>query len=175
MLNSGRLVAESIEKILKDHSTKHISSDLSSQITVRRTHIWEDSLRLFRRIDASKTLRVTFLGEAGVDDGGPRREYLRLRLLMSAINNQGHLLTGPPSSKVPLHNTLALSNGCFYKIGVFIVLSLSQGGPGPTFFSSCVVDYLFGGTAAVKACIDDIPDKEVCEKLHKVIFLSLIK
>ncbi len=69
MLNSGRLVAESIEKILKDHSTKHISSDLSSQITVRRTHIWEDSLRLFRRIDASKTLRVTFLGEAGVDDG----------------------------------------------------------------------------------------------------------
>ena len=165
----GSLVAESIEKILKDHSSKHISSDLSSQITVRRTHIWEDSLRLFRRIDASKTLRVTFLGEAGVDDGGPRREYLRL--LMSAISNQGHLLTGPPSCKVPLHNTLALSNGCFHKIGVFIVMSLSQGGPGPTFFSSSVVDYLFGGTAAVKACIDDIPDEEVCEKLHKVIII----
>lgn len=151
--------------ILKDFA-RHISVELSSKITVRRTHVWEDSLRAFHRVDLQKRLRVTFLGEAGVDDGGPRREYLRL--LMSAMSRQGHLLSGSPSRRVPVHNTLALSKGEFYKMGVFIVMSLMQGGPGPTFFAPSVVDYLFGGTEAVKGCIDDIPDIEICEKLHKV-------
>ena len=91
---------------------------------------------------------------------------------MSDMSKQGNLLTGAPTSKVPLHNTMALSKGDFYKMGTFIVLSITQGGPGPTFLAPSVVDYLFGGTEAAKGCIDDVPDIEVREKLHEVIYSS---
>ncbi len=102
----------------------------------------------------------------GVDDGGPCREYLRL--LMSEMSKQGHLFTGPITCKVPMHNALALTKGDFYKIGTFIVLSITQGGPGPTWFAGSVVDYLFGGTEAVKGCATDVPDYDVREKLLEV-------
>ena len=116
---------------MKKHCATHISQDESSRITVRRTHIWQDSMRTIRRIKLQKRLRVTFLGEAGVDDGGPGREYLRL--LMAAMSNQAHLLSGPPMCKVPQHNSLALLKGDFYNIGILIVLT--QGGPGPILFA----------------------------------------
>lgn len=140
--------------------------DEVSRITVRRSHIWADSMRVLRRVHLEKRLKVTFLGESAVDDGGPRREYLRL--LMSTMAEQSSLFTGPPSCKVPVHNAMALQRGDFHIVGVAIVLSLSQGGPGPTFFAPSVVDYLFGGISKVKPRVEDIPDCEVQEKLSKV-------
>ena len=64
------------------------------KVKVRRTHIWGDSMKVFRRVDLKKRLKVTFIGEAGVDNGGPRREYLRL--VMAVMVEQSHLLDGPP-------------------------------------------------------------------------------
>ena len=33
--------------------------------------------------------------------------------------------------------------------------------PGPVFFAPVVIDYLFGGISAVKACVEDVPDRVV--------------
>ena len=49
-----------------------------------------------------------------------------------------------------------------------IALSIINGGPGPVFFSSTVVDYLFGGISSVTPSIDDVPDVEVQAKIRKV-------
>lgn len=51
------------------------------RIIVRRKHILEDTLHKLRNgIDISKHLRVTFIGEPAIDDGGAMREYMRLLL-----------------------------------------------------------------------------------------------
>lgn len=53
-------------------------------------------------------------------------------------------------------------------MGKIIALSILHGGPGPVFFSSAVVDYLFGGIATVRPSIDDIPDQQVQAKIRNV-------
>lgn len=55
--------------------------------------------------DEKKHLRVCFLGEKGVDGGGPRREFFML--LMGNVANDGSILDGPPERRVLRHNTTA--------------------------------------------------------------------
>ena len=66
-------------------------------------------------------------------------EYLRV--LMGALVMQSHLLTGSTFRRVPLHNALAVQKRDFHMVGIITVLSLTQGGPAPTFFFSfsCVL------------------------------------
>ena len=53
-------------------------------------------------------------------------------------------------------------------VGKIIALSILHGGPGPSFFSPAVIDYLFGGIPMVKACVDDVPDAALQTKINKV-------
>ena len=57
---------------------------------------------------------------------------------------------------------------CF---GKTIALSFMHGGPGPYFFSSVVVDYLFGGISSVTPGIEDIIDQRIQERMYKVIII----
>lgn len=66
----------------------------------------EDTIFALRRgFDEKKHIRVRFVGEPAVDEGGPRREFFML--LMNAIANSGSLLQGPPNRRVLRHNTSA--------------------------------------------------------------------
>ena len=120
--------------ILKEHCQLHMTGTIFDEedeegITVHRSHIWEDTLRALRRnLDLRKVIKVTFLGEPAIDDGGPRHEYLRL--LMKTVS-QHPLLTGTPLHKVMVHNTKALQKQYYHYLGEAIVLSVTQGGPGP--------------------------------------------
>ena len=53
-------------------------------------------------------------------------------------------------------------------MGKMIALSILHGGPGPVFLAPVIIDYLFGGIASVKACVEDVPDCEIQAKLRKV-------
>ena len=55
--------------------------------------------------DDKKHLRIKFIGEPAMDEGGPRREYFML--LMGDIANNGAILDGPPDRRVLRHNTSA--------------------------------------------------------------------
>ena len=119
-----------------------------------------------RKLDLKRRLSVTFIGEPGVDDGGLSREYLRL--LMKAVSDCS-LLAGPPTRRIPQHNTFALQKGYFRVMGEMIVMSLCNGGPGPMCFSPVVVDYLFGGIHNVTPTIEDMPNiSDVQDVLKKV-------
>lgn len=137
---------EHVAKLLMDHCKVHmITGDVQAveKITIRRSHIWGDTLRAWRRqLDLRKRIKVTYLGEPAVDNGGPRHEFLRL--LMKAVSEQSSLLAGPTTRKVLLHNTLAMSKGHYCSMGEMIVLSVTQGGPGPACFSPLVIDYVLG-------------------------------
>ena len=155
--------------ILKEHCQLHMTGTTfdeedEERITVRRSHIWEDTLRALRRnLDLRKAIKVTFLGEPAID-GGPRREYLRL--LMKTVS-QHSLLTGPPLHKVMVHNTLALQKQYYCYLGEAIVLSVTQGGPGPLCFAQSIVDYLQGGIERVTPRIEDIPNDNIQELLRR--------
>ena len=59
-------------------------------------------------------------------------------------------------------------------VGKIIALSVLHGGPGPIFFASVVVDYLFGGMAAVHPTVDEVPDDIVRSKIRKVVVYSML-
>ena len=53
-------------------------------------------------------------------------------------------------------------------VGKVIAMSVVNGGPGPTFLSPVIVDYLFGGVSAVKPSVEDVLDYDIQTKISKV-------
>ena len=96
-----------LDAVLHHHVAEVLYSDesMKHRITVRRGHLLQDTQRALIYFDEHKHIRVTFLGEPAVDDGGPRREYFML--LIDEIANNGSLLDGPPHRRVLRHNTVA--------------------------------------------------------------------
>jgi hypothetical protein len=137
------------------------------RIIVRRKHIFEDTLHKLRYgIDISKHLRVTFIGEPAIDDGGPMREYMRL-LLGSIISNNS-LFCGDVNSRFLRHNVIELNKKTYFYIGQILSITLVHGGPAPSFFAEPVADYILYGLEKIKVSIADVQDKAVKRKLKKV-------
>ena len=93
--------------VIKQHKAKFLYEDdhIAYCITVRRNHILEDAFVAIRSSFEKKHIRVCFIGEPDIDEGGPRREFLML--LMGAVGNRSSLLEGPPNRRVIKHNTSA--------------------------------------------------------------------
>ncbi len=138
-----------------------------TRITVRRKHILQDTLhRLRNGADLSKPLRIVFIGESAVDDGGPLREFL-YKVIVSILHNDS-LFCGPDDNRVPRHNLVELEKKTFYYVGALIALSLIYGGPAPHCLSSAVTEYIISGVQKVEASATDIPDPEIRTKVKKV-------
>lgn len=116
----------------------------------------------------SKYLRVTFVNEPAVDNGGPLREFFNLLLKNIASNNS--LLCGPSESRCIMHNMAELDKKTYYHIGVMIALSIIYGGPAPMFFASSIADYIVFGVTSTPSFLD-IPDTSIKEKLLKVYMM----
>ena len=71
---------------LQDKLNKHKEAELSSsgeflRIKVRRQAVWEDTRIKFSRVqdeDLRKPVKVQFIGEPAIDNGGPSREFFSL-------------------------------------------------------------------------------------------------
>ena len=110
-----------------------------------------------------KHVNIVFLGESAVDEGG---EFFML--LMNAIRENNSLSDGASNMRVLRHNTTALQEELYLCIGKMIALSIVHGGPGPSFFVPCVVDYIFSGLGAVTARISYIPDTSIRKQMQMV-------
>ena len=104
-----------VQSILKNHRDRYISEaeDAGLCIAVRRRHLWNDAkLVLSRQNNAySMGMRVTFVSEAAVDEGGPRREFFRLALADLACNNA--LFDGPLHRRIVRHNVIELQGNAY--------------------------------------------------------------
>ena len=81
---------DSFEDAFKDFVKRVLKSDAVQRIIVRRSNVWEDSLKQFTKLQGlsyNKNIKVTFVGEPAVDSGGPRREYFTLLIRAIATNN----------------------------------------------------------------------------------------
>ena len=159
--------------MLQEHRKNYLDDDKGNtyRITVRRSEIWKDAIQSFKRyFDVSKHLRIAFLGEPAVDDGGPRREFFML--FMNSLNSQESLFEGPLDKRVLRHNTRALDKDVYKIVDKIIALSVVHGGPGPTFLADSVINYIFkDGNPIVVTKVEDIPDESIRAKLKKVRLL----
>jgi len=113
-------------------------------MVVRRRKIFKDVLDFLKyNYVPSKYLRVTFMHEPAVDNGGPLRELFTLLLKEVAENNS--LFCGPLSHRCIMHNVGEVEKKTYYYVGMMMGLSIIYGGPGPTFFSPSVANYIVYG------------------------------
>ena len=147
--------------LLKHHCASLLSDDDEDvrRITVRRKYLLQDTLRTLRRIpwDKSKHLKVIFIGEPGVDDGGPRREYFQL--LLQEIGRNNMYFRGSMERRLPAHNVLAIQDDVYFHIGQIIALSLVHDGPCVKWLAPAAVNYILGCEETLQ--VDDIPDPDI--------------
>ena len=91
-----------IEEIIHTHQHQRLDSNIH-RLNIRRNHVYADSLKAFwKGFPLSSTLRITFIGEPGIDAGGPLKEYLTL--LMKEIMTNNSLFTGEPEYRGIVHS-----------------------------------------------------------------------
>ena len=105
------------------HQTKVLPTDtsLTQRIVVHRKAY--DTLDHFHSgIDFHKHLRIVFVGESAVDNGGPTREFLYLLMGEIAANNS--LFSGKEDCRLPFPNMSALERQTYKHIGEMMSTSL---------------------------------------------------
>ena len=162
---------ESVNELLKSHAATKcfpaLIPDERQRIIVRRKHIWNDAKRALRQpgFNDSTGLNIVFIGEEAHDAGGPSREFFRL--VLQQISQDGNLFGGHSSSRVVMHNVLALQSNDFYIAGHLIAMSLLYGGPAPHFFSESLLSYLLNEPLH-SGMVDEISDYDVQSAIKKV-------
>ena len=146
-----------MEEILSHYQREHLDTNSIHRLSIRRNHIYTDSIKAFKKgFPLNSSLRVTFIGEPGIDAGGLLKEYLTLLMKDMMMNNS--LFTGEPECRGILHSMKSLQSRLFFYVGQMIAASILNGGPGPGCMSHAIVDYLTYGLKRVNATIDDVPN-----------------
>ncbi|XP_064387954.1 uncharacterized protein LOC135336110 isoform X1 [Halichondria panicea] len=128
--NSSESIA-TIADLLKSLS-KYVTGE-EVTVTVRRENVLDDALRTVRRgsFPIDHTIIVEFLGEAGEDGGGLKREFWCL--LFKQVKSS--LFEGVGDRLVPRHDVVALQNKKFEHVGNLIAMGLLQGSSGVPFIA----------------------------------------
>lgn len=90
---------ETVESVLHRLQSQVDVDGRRNVVNVSREEVLDGARRGFRRATFKNThmLTVKFSGEAGIDDGGPTREFMRLAL---KAMHDSHLFEGPNNCKV---------------------------------------------------------------------------
>ena len=165
--------------ILKEHFRQYFDlADLEQSVNslhVRRNHMWHDALRAISKpaFDPFLPVRVTFIGEPAVDDGGPRREFFSLALMK--MSEDTTIFQGPPECRSFVHNMQGLQKRTFFLVGLFVGLSLANGGPGLACLAKTIYSYLcYGLQRSTDFHEEEIACDEVKGQLQQVASYSTI-
>lgn len=125
---------------LQEHQLKVLCG--SDEDVQRRSNLLADAFRAFskRKTNVLKRLKVMFVGEASVDEGGPRCEFFEL--VLKEIFIKSGLFIGWPANVIPVCNTDAVAANKFFIIGRIIATCLVQGGQAPACFNKAVAEFL---------------------------------
>ena len=158
--------------ILKEHFRQYFDLiDLEqavNNIHIRRNHMWHDALRAISKstFDPLLPVRVTFIGEPAVDDGGPCREFFSLALMK--MSEDATIFQGPPECRSFVHNIQGVQKRTFFYAGLFVGLSLANGGPGLGCLAKTIYSYLCYGLQNRREFHEEIPCDEIKEQLLQV-------
>ncbi len=141
------------------------------RVSVLRETTLEDAIvkvSMTKQEDFRKKLHVTFRFEAGVDDGGPSREFASLIVKDLA---QSKYVRGPESGKSFARHHDGLTEGDFQRIGSLVSITTINGGFGMPIFTRPVAEYIVYGEARSRCSIEDVPDAEMKRKLLQVCLI----
>ncbi|KAI7793827.1 putative G2/M phase-specific E3 ubiquitin-protein ligase-like, partial [Triplophysa rosa] len=135
------------------------------KIFVSRTDFYQRAMVQWQRQkrgSPANTLRVTFLGEAGVDTGAIH--------FIGELEKHLFVHRGHQSGKSPIYSLSNLEKGFFRTAGEVFSVSLAQGGPAPRFLRPWCFDYLSAGDLHESTLtIDDVDDAELYDLIKKVV------
>eukprot|EP00794_Sanderia_malayensis_P012632 gene12632-13924_t len=127
-------------------TNQHISKEDVVRLKVRRSMIWDDAKMKLRRFDAhqswSKSLKVEFVGEAAVVEGGPKQEFTSL---VHKYVQTSMLFSGSMDYRCFSNNFCALQEDEYKLYGQFCAWTILQGCPSPSFFAPPFVDFILYG------------------------------
>eukprot|EP00112_Aurelia_sp_Birch-Aquarium-sp1_P025839 Seg883.4 transcript_id=Seg883.4/GoldUCD/mRNA.D3Y31 product="G2/M phase-specific E3 ubiquitin-protein ligase" protein_id=Seg883.4/GoldUCD/D3Y31 len=159
--SSSFSIDEALKMKLDALKASELKPDDYWRLKVRRSSVWEDTmfkLSQIKPVDFQKALKVQFIGEPVVDQGGPSREFFSI--LNSAAKRK--IL----SNGIFRHDISLLQQKQYFSFGQLTALGLLQGSPGPKCFQKSAVDYvLYRDIGMLNPTIDEIPDVEVSQIL----------
>uniref|UniRef100_I3KX51 HECT domain-containing protein n=1 Tax=Oreochromis niloticus TaxID=8128 RepID=I3KX51_ORENI len=148
---------ESLDEILQAISTA-VNTEEEFRITVSRSNMVERGLAQWKRQKKAlptNQLRVTFIGEAGIDTGALRKEFLTD--MVAGLEQR--LFEGDQTGKAPKYSLLDLDLGNFRSAGEIWAVSLAQGGPPPC----CLKDWCYQFLCNGELQIENIMKEDVCD------------
>ena len=161
--------SDALVHALQLHANRVLNRDeeVCQRINVRRSDVFQDGIHACGRpsFDASKCLKVHFIGEPAVDQGGPRREFFRL--FLSEVGQISGMFHGWPDYLSPVSNLQAVANKTFLTCGKVLASMIVQGGQAPR-FSTPIADFIVYGEVCCPENLEYIPDMEIQEKLKRV-------
>lgn len=110
--------------IIRELSVGKFNPESPLRIKIRQSHAWQDTLFKLRRYsecDLNKIIKVQFIGEPAVDEGGPRNEFFSLLHREMASSS---LFFGEPGSKCFNHNVIALEQNEYLFYGQLCSLGI---------------------------------------------------
>ena len=161
-----------IQGILREHRSVVLRRDDATQrINVRRSQLLNDSLAAFSRptFDPTCHLKIRFIGELAVDEGGPMREYFRL--FTQSLSMAGSLFQVSAGGLLPVHNIPALGKNAYKLCGQTLAVGIIHGAQSPMCFTPETAQFLVHGTISKRRqeeMLGAIPDADIQGKVQKV-------
>ncbi|ROL45080.1 G2/M phase-specific E3 ubiquitin-protein ligase [Anabarilius grahami] len=159
---------KSIADVIKS-LTERVDESSSFSICVTREQMVERGIKQWQRQKKSSpknAIRVTFIGEAGIDSGALKTEFLTE--IISGIEKR--FFEGGDGGKNPKYSMTDLDKHNFKVIGEIFAVSIAQGGPPPNFFSQWCYKYISTGEVDQEAITErDITDPEVMELIKEIL------
>lgn len=121
-----RVMERKAEEAFINSLDKRIPIDVYFRVKVRRSHIIQDSLKCINnnQHNLKKSLKVQFIGEAGIDAGGLRKEWFLL-LTKSMFNLQTGILVFIEESNFHWFNLVPIDNlEIYYLFGAILGLAI---------------------------------------------------
>ena len=147
----------------------------AQRVNVRRSNLLDDAISAIGKstIQLQRNLKVRFIGEPAVDDGGPKREFFPL--FHAAMAHATAMFQELPDGYgITLnHNIQSLNAGKFATCGQILVMGLLHGSEAPHCFSKAASDFLVYGSVNnpnYKEMVQSLPDREVQGKLAQVCY-----
>ncbi|KAF4116602.1 hypothetical protein G5714_004091 [Onychostoma macrolepis] len=131
---------ESIADVIKSLSERMDETSIFS-ICITRDQMLERGLKQWQRQKKSSPknpLRVSFIGEAGVDNGALRKEFLTE--MMTGIEKR--FFEGGENGKTPKYSMTDIDKHNFKTSGEIFSVSITQVGPPPNFFMEWCYNYI---------------------------------
>jgi hypothetical protein len=142
------------------------------RIRIDRQEFWADSVATFKdpQFNLKASPRVVFLGEAGIDAGGLRREYATL-LCREIFSANASLFEGTDKNKLPIFSIQAIQSRLLFLAGKMIAYNIVHQDIGVPCLSPAFYAYMVSANIEESSpfcSLNDIADYNVKQWIQQV-------